>query len=423
MNKPDKSVNCPNCGTAIDVNEILYHQLSEELEQKYNDNLAKAERAFAEREGRLEAEQKALEKRADALDEQVQSGVKAGIKREREQLTSKLKAELEDEQSERFAVLEKELGEKTEQVKALNKSRAEVEQLKREKAELRDTIELEAQKKLNIQLDEERVKIRKLEEERATMAISEKDIVIKQLNEQLKDAQKKAEQGSTQLQGEAQELVIEEWLRTQFPLDGIEEIKSGATGADTLQVVNTRTRQHCGSIYYESKRTKHFQPAWIEKFKADIRDKGANVGVLVTEVMPTGMERLGLMEGVWVCTFDEFKGLSVVLRESVIQLSHAIATQDNKGDKMEMLYDFLTGNEFQQQIEAIVEGFTQMHSELESEKRSMQGLWKRREKQIQKVLLNTNHMYNSIRGIAGSAVKPVAQLELSSVGDDGETDS
>jgi len=412
LDKADKSVNCPNCGADIDVNDILYRQLNEELEQKYNDSLAKAEQAFAEREGRLEAEQKALEKRTEALDEQVQSGVKAGIRREREQLTAKLKAKLEDEQSERFAVLEKELGEKTEQVKALNKSRAEVEQLKREKAELRDTIELETQKKLSRQLDEERAKIRKLEEERATMAISEKDIVIKQLNEQLKDAQKKAEQGSMQLQGEAQELVIEQWLRAQFPLDGIEEIKSGATGADTLQIVNTHTRQHCGSIYYESKRTKHFQPAWIEKFKADIRDKGANVGVLVTEVMPTGMERLGLMEGVWVCTFDEFKGLSVVLRESVIQLSHAIATQDNKGDKMEMLYDFLTGNEFQQQIEAIVEGFTQMHGELESEKRSMQGLWKRREKQIQKVLLNTNHMYNSIRGIAGSAVKPVAQLEL-----------
>lgn len=402
----------------IDVNEILYHQLSEELQRQFNDDLAKERRKFAEQAEALKAERKNLEHRAEALDEQVASSVKAGLQREREKLEAKLKAQLAEEQAERLSDLQKELSEKTEQVKALNKSRAEVERLKREKDELRDTIELEAQKRLSRQLDEERAKIRKLEEERATMAISEKDIVIKQLSEQLKDAQKKAEQGSTQLQGEAQELVIEEWLKSQFPLDGIDEIKSGATGADTLQTVNTHARQNCGSIYYESKRTKHFQPAWIEKFKADIRDKGANVGVLVTEVMPSGLDRMGLVDGVWVCTFDEFKGLSTVLRESVIQLSHAIATQENKGDKMEMLYDFLTGNEFQQQIEAIVEGFTQMHSELESEKRSMQGLWKRREKQIQKVLLNTNHMYNSVRGIAGSAVKPVAQLELAEPNED-----
>ncbi|MEO1245426.1 MAG: DUF2130 domain-containing protein [Pseudomonadota bacterium] len=418
MDKTKQSVNCPNCGVDIDVNEILYHQLSEELQQQFNDDLAKERRKFAEQAETLKAERKDLEQRAEALDEQVASSVKAGLQREREKLEAKLKAQLAEEQAERLSDLQKELSEKTEQVKALNKSRAEVERLKREKDELRDTIELEAQKRLSRQLDEERAKIRKLEEERATMAISEKDIVIKQLSEQLKDAQKKAEQGSTQLQGEAQELVIEEWLKSQFPLDGIDEIKSGATGADTLQTVNTHARQNCGSIYYESKRTKHFQPAWIEKFKADIRDKGANVGVLVTEVMPSGLDRMGLVDGVWVCTFDEFKGLSTVLRESVIQLSHAIATQENKGDKMEMLYDFLTGNEFQQQIEAIVEGFTQMHSELESEKRSMQGLWKRREKQIQKVLLNTNHMYNSVRGIAGSAVKPVAQLELAEPDED-----
>jgi hypothetical protein len=216
-----------------------------------------------------------------------------------------------------------------------------------------------------------------------------------------------------QRQGEAQELVIEEWLAGQFPLDTIEEIKKGALGADCLQTVNTRTRQNCGSIYYESKRTKAFQPAWIEKFKADIREKNANIGVLVTEVMPSDMDRMGLRDGVWICTFEEFKGLCSVLRESIIEISRAITTQENKGEKMGMLYDFLTGNEFRMQVEAIVEGFTQMQSDLESEKRSMQGIWKKREKQIQKVLLNTNHMYHSIRGIAGSAVQSVPLLELS----------
>lgn len=128
--------------------------------------------------------------------------------------------------------------------------------------------------------------------------------------------------------------------------------------------------------------------------------------------MPSDMIRMGLKDGIWVCTFEEFKGLCTVLRESIVQISLAITTQENKGEKMGMLYDFLTSNEFRLQIEAIVEGFTQMQSDLESEKRSIQGIWKKREKQIQKVLLNTNHMYNSIRGIAGSAVQAVPQLEL-----------
>jgi len=178
--------------------------------------------------------------------------------------------------------------------------------------------------------------------------------------------------------------------------------------------VQTRDRQNCGSIYYESKRSKSFQVNWIEKFKSDIREKNANIGVLITEAMPSDMDRLGLRDGVWICSFDEFKGLSTVLRESIIQISSAIISQENKGEKMGMLYDFLTSNEFKLQIEAIVEGFTQMKSDLESEQRSMRGIWKKREKQIDKVLLNTTHMHGSIRGIAGDAVPSVSLLELSS---------
>ncbi len=243
--------------------------------------------------------------------------------------------------------------------------------------------------------------------------------VAKELEKQLADQKnlteemkRKQEQGSMQTQGEVQELAIEDWLAVKFSLDTIQEIKKGERGADCLQIVHTRNRQNCGSIYYESKRTKNFQPSWIEKFKADIQERNANIGVLVTEVMPPDMERLGLKDGVWVCSFDEFKGLCTVLRESVIQVNSAIVIQENKGDKMGMLYDFFTSSEFQMQIEAIVEGFTQMKSDLESEQRSMRGIWKKREKQIEKVLLNTTGMYGSIKGIAGSAVQSIPLLEL-----------
>jgi hypothetical protein len=165
-------------------------------------------------------------------------------------------------------------------------------------------------------------------------------------------------------------------------------------------------------IYYESKRTRDFQPTWIEKFKADIRDRGAHIGVLVTEVMPSDMNRMGLKEGIWICNYEEFKGLCAVLRQSIVQLSSAVSSQENKGDKMHMLYDFLTSNTFRMQIEAIVEGFSQMKSDLDSEKRSMQRIWKQREKQIEKVVINTVDMYASIKGIAGNAIQSVKALEL-----------
>ncbi len=405
---------CPNCGAEIDVNEILYHQLDEELSRKYQEELARERRKFEDREAELNARGQALEQQRSDFESQLSQGISDGIKAEKAKLESAVRKHMEEEQADRIDALRAELERKTEQVKELNKSKSEIERLKREKIELRDAIELETQQKLNAMLAEEREKIRKAEESRATMQISERDQVINQLKEQLQQAQRKAEQGSMQLQGEAQELVIEEWLAGQFPLDTIEEIKKGALGADCLQIVNTRNRRNCGSIYYESKRTKHFQPAWVEKFKSDIRTRNASIGVLVTEAMPSDMDRLGLRDGVWVCTFDEFKGLCVVLRESLIRISNAVVVAENKGDKMGMLYDYLTSNEFRHQVEAIVEGFSQMQVDLESEKRAMQGIWKKREKQIQKVLLNTNYMYSSVRGIAGSAVQPLPQLELPS---------
>ncbi|MET0015234.1 MAG: DUF2130 domain-containing protein [Sedimenticola sp.] len=412
MSQQQNRIECPNCGHEIDVNEILYHQLDEELKKKYNDELAREKQKLSVRETAIRSQQETLSAERASLEEKISEGISAGIKTEKSKLQARIKAQAEEEQAERIEALQTELTEKSEKVKELNRSKSEIERLKREKEEMREAIELENEQKLNARLNEERDKIRKTEENRATLKLSEKDQVINQLREQLLEAQRKAEQGSMQMQGEVQELAIEDWLTDHFPLDTIEEIKKGAQGADCLQIVNTHSRQNCGTIYYESKRTKNFQPSWIEKFKNDIREKGANIGVLVTEAMPADLERMGLREGIWVCTFEEFKGLCVVLRESLIQLSHAITTQENKGDKMGMLYDFLTSNEFRLQIEAIVEGFTQMQSDLDSEKRAMQGIWKKREKQIEKVLLNTNHMYSSIRGIAGSAIQTVPQLEF-----------
>ena len=413
MDQQPNKIKCPNCGHQIDVNDILYHQVDEELKKKYQDELAAEKNRYQERLDSLSKERAIFEDEKRRQEETVTEAIRARLKEEEKRLQGEIRARMEEEQSEQIRSLQEELNQKSGQLKEFNRAKSDIERLKREKNELKESIEAESEKKFSEMLSAERENIRKNEEQKSQMKLSEREKVIEQLKENLKEAQRKADQGSMQIQGEVQELAIEEWLTTTFPLDTIEEVKKGARGADCVQIVNTRTRQNCGTIYYESKRTKGFQDGWMEKFKTDIRERGADIGVLVTESMPTDMERMGLRDGIWVCSFEEFRGLCVVLRESVIRLSTAVATQENKGDKMGMIYDYLTGNEFRLQVEAIVEGFTQMHTDLESEKRAMQGIWKKREKQIEKVLLNTTHMYSSVRGIAGSAVQPVQLLELS----------
>jgi|WetSurMetagenome_2_1015567.scaffolds.fasta_scaffold48543_2 hypothetical protein len=412
MTQETANIKCPNCGHEIDVNEILYRELHEKIKKEFNSKLVEQQKEFEKKYSDLKKQKEEIERQKSEIEETIEKGVKEKLSAEKIGLEKKIRDEISTEKSEEIKSYKEQLQQKIEEAKELNKTKAELERIKREKEELKEKIEAEAEIKLTQKINEEKDKFRKEIEDKVQLKVSEKNYIIEQLKEQLKEAQRKAEQGSIQIQGEVQELAIEEWLKTNFPLDTINEIKKGVRGADCIHIVNTRTKKNCGSIYYESKRTKDFQPSWIEKFKTDMREKGATFGLLVTDALPKDMERLGQKEGLWICTFEEFKGLCFVLRESVVLLSTAIATQENKSDKMSILYGYLTGSEFRMQVEAIVEGFTQMHKDLEREKRAMEGIWKKREKQIQKVLLNTNHMYNSIKGIAGNAVGTIKALEL-----------
>jgi len=411
MQNPSK-ITCPKCGTEIDVQNVLTHQIEDDLKKTYELKYSEDKRMFDDQALELEKARidfENVKKKEEAL---IQERVHKLVKDQEKQIEAKLVAKIESEKADEVELLQKELNEKSKKLKELNKSKAEISKLKREKDELRDLILAETQEAINKELSEEKIKIRQSEHEKSELAIKELEKKLADQKKLTEEMQRKQEQGSMQLQGEVQELAIEEWLANKFPLDTITEIKKGARGADCIQTIHTRTKQNCGTIYYESKRTKDFQPSWIEKFKNDIRDKGSDIAVLVTEAMPSDMERMGMKDGIWICTYEEFKGLCVVLRESIIQLSDALVSQENKGEKMTMLYDFLTSNEFRLQIEGIVEGFTQMKSDLETEKRSITGHWKKREKQIDKVVLNTNFMYNSIKGIAGNAIQDVKALEM-----------
>ena len=418
------TIKCPNCSTEIDINEVLYHQ----LENKYrNEHLAQTKKLEAEIEAKrkeykthldsLKAQEEALKEQKEKFEEEIKKATQIQLKAERVKLQENLRKEILDEQSESMALLQKQLEEKSNQVKELNVAKAQIGQLQREKEEMESAIMAKAELALNEKLKLEKEKIQKATDEQNELKLRQKDEQLRQLQEQLQIAQRKAEQGSMQLQGEVQELAIEEWLKEKYPFDTIDEVKKGARGADCMQIVHTRESQNCGKIYYESKRTKDFQKSWIEKFKADMREKGADIGVLVTDVMPSDMQRMGLYEGIWICSFEEFKGISSVLREQIIKIHHAMKSQENKTDKMSLLYGFLTSNEFKMQIEAIVEAFTTKQSDLDSEKRSMQRIWKQREKQIEKVLDNTINMYGSIRGIAGNAIGNIKALELEYSGD------
>lgn len=214
-----------------------------------------------------------------------------------------------------------------------------------------------------------------------------------------------------QLQGEVMELALEELLRGQFPFDTIEEVAKGTRGADCIQTVRNKTAQTCGKIIYESKRTKAFTQDWIEKLKVDMRAQQADIAVIVTEALPRDMEGFGFRDGVWICRFAEVKPLAFLLRDSLLRIHTALITQENKGDKMHLLYDYLTGNEFRQNIEAVVEGFLSLKDGIVRERVQMEKLWKEREKQLEKVLLNTTQFYGSIKGIAGNAVGDIKLLE------------
>lgn len=406
------SIKCPNCGTSIDVNDILKHQLEDKIRAEYQQKANQQAKDLAAKNEALDKAKAEFEAKKKQENELFVERLEQAKKVSEKEITEKLKKKIEEENKDKVSIMEKELSEKSEKLRELSKMEAELAKVQREKLEMKEAIEAAAQKQLNETLAIEKEKIRKQEDDKNELKFA---ALQKQLEDQKKlteEMKRKQEQGSMQLQGEVMELAIEEWLASQFPLDTIDEIKKGASGADCLQVVNTRENQNCGTIYYESKRTKAFQSAWIEKFKNDIRDKNATIGVLVTEVLPSDMERMGMKEGIWICTFEEFKGLSAVLRQSIIQLNQSIQTQENKGDKMVMLYDFLTSNEFRLQVEGIVEGFSQMQNDLLKEKRAMQSIWKQREKQIDKVVKNTLGMYGSIRGIAGNAVQVVKALEI-----------
>ena len=395
-------VKCPSCGHAFPIEEVMAEEYKKELRakmqeytQQKEEEYRKKDNDFANRERQqgLQFEQRLAEEK-----KQLQLAIEQNL---RKTIASDFENQL--------VILQHAKQESDEKLKASRQK--ELEFLQKEQAlKLKeDEFELSLQRKLQEQRNELAESIRKQEAEKFSLKDTDYQLKVRELEKQLDDQKKlaeemkrKAEQGSMQLQGEVQELILEELLRDNFPFDMISEVGKGVRGADCVQTVRNQFGQECGRIIYESKRTKDFGADWIDKLKKDMRAIGVDVAVIVTQCYPKGMDCFGERDGVWICSFEEVKAVSYILRDGIIKLSNLAKAQDNKGDKMHLLYDYLISNEFSEQWKAIREGYMSMRISIQKERDAMEKLWKAREKQLEKVLLNAAHIKGSIEGIAGS---------------------
>ncbi len=370
---------CPSCKAEFEPTDAIRDEVEKELRTKMMDWQKKKEEEYRRKENERTAQ---LE---DQLRKQIQGDVDVQL-RSLQQVNADNEAKLKQARE-----------------KELDYIKKEQDLVSREQE-----LDIKVQKTLMEERNRLTETIRKEEDERNKLKDQQHEMQLKQLEKQLEDQKKlaeemkrKAEQGSMQLQGEVQELALENLLKNSFPFDMVTEVGKGVRGADCIQTIRNSFGQECGKIIYESKRTKDFGGDWIEKLRADMRSQGADIAVLVTQAMPKGMDCFGEKDGVWICSFSEVSALAGVLRELVIKVFNASKNQENKGDKMTLLYNYLTSSEFSEQWKAIREGFMAMKISIQKERDQMEKLWKSREKQLEKVLLNAAHVKGSIEGISG----------------------
>ena len=399
-------ISCPKCGHEFAVEDVISKQIEEKYRDELNEKITEIENEFKAKETKLSEKEADLKKLQSEVDTLVAEKLKIETGKRSKEIEKKFAQQYDDQ----IKALTDETTETKKQLTSLKNAKIENEQLKRKLESQKQDIEIEFEKKMTERLKEETDTIRQRESEKVELKLKEKEEVIKSMTEKMEEMKRKAEQGSMQLQGEVQELVLEEVLQAMFQFDLIEEVGKGVRGADVIQTVRNRFGVDCGKIAYESKRTKAFNQDWITKLKSDAALVKADLLVIVTEALPEEIDHIGQINGVWICSFNDFKGLAIVLRDSLLRVSEAYSSQTNKGEKMQMLYDYLTSNEFRLQVGAIVEGFTSLQVSYHKEKRAMERIWKEREKQLEKVLLNTNHFIGSVKGIAGTSIPELKQI-------------
>ncbi len=411
-------INCPNCQHQFEPGGAFMKDFEHQARQKMAAEWHKMKAKVDEDKLFIQQQKELLSKQLEQQEQELQRKLALEKQKLQQDLQVSIRKSIASDYENKLKMLEHSCEESSEKLTEFRKKELEFlqkeQQLKDKEAEL----EIELQRRLLKQREQLAEQIRLEEAQKNSFKETEFQMKVKELEKQLEvqkkladEMKRKADQGSMQLQGEVQELLLESILRETFPFDLIEEVGKGVEGADCMQVVRSSSGKECGKIIYESKRTKNWNSQWITKLKADMRIKGADMAIIVTQVFPKDMERFGSKEGIWICSYSEVASVASVLRNAVLCVADAKKSEENKGDKMQMLYSYISSNEFRQQIEAIAESFQSLQFSINKERIQMEKIWKEREKQLQKAFINTVHIYGSMKGILGASVSDIPMLE------------
>lgn len=414
------NIKCPKCGHEFDVENVIAADLEQKYKQQYQTQLQQSLNIIEEDKKKLQESIQKFEetkKKENEIFSQKIQQERLKIEQDlKEQITKSTAADFENQ----LRMLENNNKDNEEKLKEARKKELEFLQkeqaLKTKEAELEITLQKKLQEERHV-LGEQ---IRKQEAEKNTLKENEQMLRTRELEKQLEDNRKlidemkrKAEQGSMQLQGEVQEQALEEMLIATFPFDVISEVGKGVRGADCIQIIRNHLGQECGKIIYESKRTEAFAADWIDKLKKDMLAQTADIAVIVTKTMPKDLTQFGEKNGVYICSFSEVKSLALVLRNAILKISESRSSQENKGEKMVAMYNYLTSHEFTGNMNAIREGFRGLRSMMQKEREDFEKNFKKKEKQIELIIQNSLHISGSVEGIAG---QDLINMQLS--GDD-----
>jgi hypothetical protein len=418
----EPTITCPACKAEIKLTESLAAPLIESTRRQFEQQLAQKDSDIAKREQTMRDKEKQLVEDKRKLDDQVADQVAAQLKAERARVVAeeskKAKfasaAELENKARE-LAELQEVLKSRDEKLAEAQKAQAELIKKQRELDDAKRELELTVEKRVQEGLTDVRTQAKKEAEDEQKLKVMEKEQTIAAMQKQIEDLKRRAEQGSQQLQGEVQELEIENLLRSKFPFDAIEPVPKGEFGGDVLHRVVGAGGQSGGTILWEFKRTKNWSDGWLAKLRDDQRTAKAEIAVIVSQVLPKGVETFELVEGIWVTHPRAALPVAMILRQSLLELALARQSSEGQQTKTEMVYQYLTGPRFRQRVEAIVEAFSTMQEDLDKERKAIMKQWAKREEQIERVMGATVGMYGDLQGIAGKSLQEIEGLELPSI--------
>ena len=415
----EPTIVCPNCHTEIKLNESLAAPLIEATRKQFEQQLAQKDSDIAQREQAMRDKEKQLVEDKRKLDDQVADQVAAQLKAERtrviaeESKKAKLASAAELENKARELIeLQEVLNTNNAKLAEAQKAQAELIRKQRALDEEKRELELTIEKRVQVGLTEVRTLAKKEAEDEQKLKVMEKEQTISAMQKQIEDLKRRAEQGSQQLQGEVQEIELENLLRTKFPFDAIEPVPKGEFGGDVLHRVRAPNGQASGTILWEFKRTKNWSDGWLVKLRDDQRTAKAEIAVIVSQVLPKGVETFELIDGVWVTHPRAALPVAAILRQTLLELAMSRQSSEGQQTKTEMVYQYLTGPRFKHRVEAIVEAFSSMQEDLDKERKAIMKQWAKREEQIERVMGATVGMYGDLQGIAGKSLQEIEGLDL-----------